>query len=147
MPPAGLRAAAASVGTPSFSCLSLHRARLLNTHILFRRVWPHTKFPRRTCRSLVPSASILPLLTGSSRRELYPTVFWLSFQTYGRLQEENGPALQQVNHIHSGITWPTSVLNNPDDSFWPSSEKPSPGHSSASDNPMARLAWPSFLPR
>ena len=69
-PPAGLRAAAASVGTPFFSYLPLQEARLLNTHILFRRVWPHTKFPRRTCRSLVPSASILPLLTGSSRREL-----------------------------------------------------------------------------
>ena len=67
-PPAGLRAAAASVGTPFFSCLPLHEVRLLNTHILFRRVWPLTKFPRRTCRSLVPSAPPEALLTGSSRR-------------------------------------------------------------------------------
>ena len=68
--PAGLRTAAAPVGTPFFSCLPLHEVRLLNTHILFRRVWPLTKFPRRTCRSLVPSAPPSALLTGSSRRGL-----------------------------------------------------------------------------
>ena len=45
MPPAGLRAAAASVGTPSFSCLSLHRARLLNTHIEPNHALARDSFP------------------------------------------------------------------------------------------------------
>ena len=103
--PAGLRAAAASAGTPFFSCLPLHQARLLNTHILFRRVWPHTKFPRRTCRSLEPSAPPSALLTGRKAQGLYPMVFLLSFQASGRLQKVKmdphtaGPSLPMWNHL------------------------------------------------